>query len=295
MALSRATCEPKVCPLKVSNSSFSLCTTAASAFVTKSCWLSLFCVFPLISCWAICNWAPLTPKHCVLFTAMDSRASWAYSMMMLLFQRPRYPTWDTAHPFLMYCKAPLLRVEWPVTSLPYNFLQSWTMSALVARRPFLPIAMAPNGVPLSVAWFTKVSSTAYGHLRSQPFSHKHWRVREMPKPSVSFLDSLHRMVTNRLVQSNLMSSVLRFESSISRIIQCTPQANSSAEWRTFMPGMDGSSNNEWSVHIASGTSAAFFRGPVPRLAAAMQSLKWRSSKLVHGWPASTCSSLASMR
>ena len=74
-----------------------------------------------------------------------------------------------------------------------------------------------------------------------------------------------------------------------------PQANKCAAKPTFVPESDMSSNNGWLAQISSGTSGAFFLGPTFLFAAAMQSLKCRSSNGDQGWSSSMCMVFISIR
>ena len=96
--------------------------------------------------------------------------------------------------------------------------------------------------------------------------------REMPRAAVSVLDSVQVRVTILLVLSSLTSLQVRAATSISLSIQRTPVANRCIGRRTFVERSLWSVRREKLAQSLSGTSRAFFLGPIPRLAALMDSL-----------------------
>ena len=92
-----------------------------------------------------------------VFAAIVSRASSAHWRMTFDFHLPKYPTWGTAQPCLMYCKAPDLLVEWPVTFMPKSSTQSLTRSDFVAGFPVS--SKCPPWAPLSIVELRRTSAT----------------------------------------------------------------------------------------------------------------------------------------
>ena len=272
---------------------FSLLISSFSSS-TISCWITTSA--GMLACCTTAKPFFSKLKFWEALTGMDWSASSAYWRIMFDFHLPKKATWLMLQPLLMYWSAPDLLVEWPEMSFPNSVLHALRTRCLDAG--LFPFVTASDlGSPWSTSWadFTSCIALSYGHLRPQELpSHWHCNTLVIWKPSWSVLHSNQVRVTVLRLLLKLRLSTVRAAISISRIIHCTPIANNLLAIHTLL-SPSSSASLPPCAQMSSGTSLAFFFGPLPRFTDNLHCLNTLSSWADQWWPFSMCISFKSFR